>query len=68
MLTAFPDASITFEPDPPRAKIVDSWPADVDDRPARRDWGWEPSYTIDRAFDEYLLPMIAKYYREAEAG
>lgn len=61
---AFPDADITFAPDVARARIVDSWPADVDDTCARRDWGWAPEYGIDRAFDEYLVPSIrARYQR-----
>ena len=42
--------------------IVDSWPADVDDAPARRDWGWQPDYDLARAFDEYLLPTIRATY------
>jgi nucleoside-diphosphate-sugar epimerase len=61
---AYPDAQITFQPDPPRAAIVDSWPADVDDAAARLDWGWKHDYDADRAFDEYLVPNIARYYRE----
>jgi threonine 3-dehydrogenase len=62
VLKAFPDAVIDFEPDEPRARIADSWPADVDDSPARRDWGWKPDYDADRAFDEYLVPTISRYY------
>jgi nucleoside-diphosphate-sugar epimerase len=61
---AFPDAKIDYEPDPARAKIVASWPEDVDDTRARRDWGWQPAYEWDRAFDEYLVPSIkARYAR-----
>ncbi len=60
---AFPQAEVTFEPDPPRAAIVDTWPADVNDDPARRDWGWQPAYQADRAFDEYLVPTISRYYQ-----
>ena len=62
VLRAFPDARITFEPDPPRARIVDTWPADVDDTPARTDWGWSPEFDADRAFDEYLVPAISEFY------
>lgn len=60
---AFPKADITFSPDRKRAGIVDTWPADVDDSLAARDWGWEPDYDVDRAFDEYLIPTIAKNYQ-----
>ncbi len=58
----FPDAAITFEPDAARARIVDSWPADVDDTQARADWGWSPIYDLDRAFDEYLVPAVRSRY------
>lgn len=63
VLKAFSQAKIAFTPDIPRAAIVDTWPADVDDSPARRDWGWEPEFDFDRTFDEYLLPAILRRYR-----
>ena len=59
---AFPRAQITFAPDPRRQAIVDSWPEDVDDARARRDWGFRPAYDLERAFDEYLLPNITRHY------
>jgi threonine 3-dehydrogenase len=61
-LKAFPGATITFEPNPRRQGIVDSWPEDVDDSQARADWGWAPDYDIERFFDEYFLPEIKKRY------
>jgi nucleoside-diphosphate-sugar epimerase len=68
VLAAFPRATITFVPEPSRAAIVDSWPADVDDTPARRDWGWKPRFDVDRAFSEYLIPEITKHYRTGLGG
>ncbi len=59
----YPDAKITFEPDPKRQQIVDTWPADVDDSSARKDWGWHPDYDVSRTFDEYLIPNIAQRYK-----
>jgi len=60
----FPRAEITFEPDRQREAIVDSWPADVDDSAARRDWGYRPRYDFRSAFEEYLVPRIrARYAR-----
>jgi threonine 3-dehydrogenase len=61
---AFPQAKVTFEPDHARQKIVDSWPADLDDSAAREDWGWMPDYDIDQAFNEYLIPTIREKYQE----
>lgn len=62
VLKYFPDAKITFEPDLKRQGIVDSWPADMNDNDARRDWGWNPEYDIERSFEEYLVPNIVKRY------
>lgn len=62
-LAAFPSAQITFEPSARRQGIVDSWPEDVDDSQARKDWGWKPEYDIDRFFNEYFLPEIRKRYK-----
>jgi threonine 3-dehydrogenase len=57
---AFPKATITFKVDQRRQAIVDSWPEDVDDARARRDWGFAPSYDLARAFDDYLLPNVRR--------
>ncbi|RMG43360.1 MAG: NAD-dependent epimerase/dehydratase family protein [Acidobacteria bacterium] len=62
VMRAFPSADITFEPDEKRQAIVDSWPAAVDDSAARRDWGFAPKHDLERAFDEYLIPEIARRY------
>jgi nucleoside-diphosphate-sugar epimerase len=62
VLEAFPAARIDWEVDQKRQGIVDSWPADVDDSAARRDWGFAPRYDFDRAFREYLLPTIRSRY------
>ena len=67
VIESFPDATITFEPDLKRQAIVDTWPLDVDDSIARRDWGHAPDYDLKRAFDEYLLPNIRGRYAEGEA-
>jgi threonine 3-dehydrogenase len=63
VLSAFPEAQITWQVDAKRQGIVDSWPADVDDSAARRDWGFAPHYDFARAFDEYLIPTIRERYR-----
>ena len=60
---AFPQAEVTFVPDLHRQGIVDSWPAGLNDKQARTDWGWQPAYGVERAFDEYLVPNITKRYQ-----
>jgi len=59
----FPEAELHYKPDLKRQNIVDSWCADMDDSPARRDWGWQPDFDLDRAFAEYLVPNIRKRYQ-----
>jgi len=63
VLESFPKAKIGFDPDLKRNHIVDSWPADLNDDDARRDWGWKPDYDIQRSFQEYLIPNILKRYQ-----
>ncbi|MBN2147086.1 MAG: NAD-dependent epimerase/dehydratase family protein [Anaerolineales bacterium] len=62
VLKFFPSATITFQPDVKRQAIVDSWPADLDDSAARREWGWAPDYDAERSFAEYLVPNIRDRY------
>ena len=62
VLKYFPSAKISFNPDQKRQAIVDSWPADLDDSAARRDWGWQPDYDLQRAFEDYLVPNIKLRY------
>ena len=64
VLRAFPEAEITWKTDTRRQGIVDSWPADVDDSAARRDWGFAPRYNFEGAFREYLIPTIQARYRK----
>jgi nucleoside-diphosphate-sugar epimerase len=62
VVQAFPAAQITWQNDVKRQGIVDSWPADVDDSAARKDWGFDPRYDFKRAFEEYLIPTIRQRY------
>lgn len=63
VLKFFPAAQINFQPDVQRQTIVDSWPADLDDSAARREWGWQPDYDTNRSFTEYLVPNIRQRYQ-----
>lgn len=61
----FGDAQITFDPSDARQAIVDSWPSAMDDAAARRDWGWQPDFDAEQAFNDYLAPTIIKRYEPA---
>jgi nucleoside-diphosphate-sugar epimerase len=40
-----PDFTITYKPDF-RQQIADSWPKSIDDREARKHWGWKEKYDL----------------------
>jgi threonine 3-dehydrogenase len=61
-IKAFPNAEIKYKVDANRQKIVDSWPMDINDLPAKKDWGWTPEYDIEKSFNEYLIPAIRSRY------
>ncbi len=60
MLQAIPGAEITYRVDERRQGIVDTWPADVDDSAARRDWGFQPSLDFAATCHGYVLPAIRR--------
>jgi threonine 3-dehydrogenase len=60
---AFPRAVLSYDLDPKRQDIVDTWPEDVDDSAARHDWAFAPTFDLPRAFDEYLIPAIRQRYQ-----
>lgn len=62
VVRAFPGADISWQTDAKRQGIVDSWPEDVDDTVARRDWGFSPTYDFVKAFRDYLIPTIGSRY------
>jgi len=58
----YPNATISFEPDLCRQKIVDSWPEELDCSAAESDWGFASRWTLQQAFDEYIIPNLAEQY------
>lgn len=54
----FPKANISYSVDRNRQKIIDSWPEDLNDKKAKKDWGWKPEHTFKKAFKDYLIPNI----------
>ena len=62
VLRHFPAADIRFEPIPEKQRIVDTWPEDVDDSKARRDWGLSPRHGLAEAFAAYLVPALEAFY------
>jgi threonine 3-dehydrogenase len=59
---SFPEVKITYKINPARQKIIDSWPKDINDLKARKDWGWKTKFDFKNTFDEYLIPLIGRRY------
>ncbi len=66
VIKGYADAEIDFQVIESRQNIVDSWPEDVNDEPARNDWDWKPDLDFQRSFNDYLLPAIEKRYSEKQ--
>lgn len=55
-----PDFEADYAPDY-RQKIADSWPDGVDDTAAREEWGWNPSFDLDKMTKDMLEKLQAKH-------
>ncbi len=49
-----PGFSWKVEVDPLRQAIADSWPNSMDDSEARRQWGWQPEYSLPAMVQDML--------------
>lgn len=54
-----PDFEITYKPDF-RQNIADSWPASIDDSVAKKDWGWEHEYDLNKLVEVMLREIANK--------
>ncbi|MEO0573700.1 MAG: NAD-dependent epimerase/dehydratase family protein, partial [Bacteroidota bacterium] len=48
-----PDFKVDYTPDF-RQQIADSWPSSIDDSMARKDWGWQPEFDLEKTTKEML--------------
>ena len=54
-----PGVECTFKPDS-RQNIADSWPDSIDDSAASEEWGWKPSYNLEKMSDDMLENLKRK--------
>ena len=57
-----PEFKISYEPDF-RQKIAESWPSSIDDSAARKDWGWNHEYDLDK-MTRTMLDGVGKTLKE----
>jgi nucleoside-diphosphate-sugar epimerase len=55
-----PDFSITYDVDPVRQGIADSWPRRIDDTAARDEWGWQPEYDLASMTEEMIAQLRSR--------
>ncbi len=55
-----PDFRLTFQVDPLRQSIADSWPRSLDDSAAREEWGWEPRWTLEGMTEDMLTHLARR--------
>ncbi len=60
-----PDFEISYEIDPVRQAIANSWPNSLEDYAARVEWGWEPDYDLDAMTREMLRVLTERADRGA---
>lgn len=55
-----PEFELSYEVDPVRQAIADSWPNSIDDSAARAEWGWSPKYDLDSMTEDMLQKLAEK--------
>lgn len=54
-----PEFTISYKPDY-RQQIADSWPQSIDDSYARKDWGWQHEYDLEKMTKDMLVNLKGK--------
>lgn len=57
-----PEFEIDYKIDPVRQDIADSWPNKMDDSAAREEWGWNPTYDLEKMTEDMLKHISEKQY------
>lgn len=55
-----PGFELSYEVDPIRQGIADSWPNSLDDSAARAEWGWSPEYDLTKMTTDMLEKLQQK--------
>ncbi len=55
-----PEFEITYDIDPVKQAIAESWPDFLDDTAARKEWGWSPKYDLESMTKDMLAKLKEK--------
>lgn len=56
-----PNFEMTYDVDPLRQGIAESWPNSLDDTCARQEWDWNPQFDIDSMSEDMVRILKARY-------
>ena len=59
-----PDFTMTYNIDPMRQAIADSWPHRMDDSPARTEWNWKPEYDLATMTKEMIERLSERFWKD----
>ncbi len=55
-----PEFTISYNVDPIRQAIADSWPNSLEDYAARVEWGWKPKYNLEKMVKDMIEKLKEK--------
>jgi len=55
-----PNFTIDYKVDPTRQAIAESWPNNIDDSAARKEWGWKPEYNLESMTKDMIEKLTIK--------
>lgn len=56
-----PEFEMSYNVDPLRQSIAESWPNSLDDTCAREEWGWKPEYDLDSMTDDMIKILSQRF-------
>lgn len=56
-----PQANFTYDVDPVKEAIANSWPDYMDDSCARKEWGWNPKWDLVKMVPDMIEKVSAKF-------
>lgn len=56
----YPDFKMTYQIDPIKQAIANSWPNSLDDTCAREEWGWKPEYDLESMTKDMLEKLAQR--------
>lgn len=56
----YPNFEMTYEVDPLKQAIADSWPNSLDDSCAREEWDWSPEYDLEKTAEDMIRVLKSR--------